>query len=537
MNGWLGKNSRAVAFLRVSSYRQQDNTSHEIQLKEIEEHCVFHGLTLVRIEKLVESAKDSDDRKKFSEAQSRALQEQIRHHLYYMFDRETRNLTDNEANEKLVREDKIVLHYVRDRKILHKYSPDSDFFLRDIQAVSNKQFIRNLSAKVGDAMLAKAEEGWYPGNWPPLGYVHQRRRDENGRELKRGTIIVPDPNLNRQRQVQREFELRAQRLSYGEIRKQIIGEGLLVQTKYGRYYEATIEQRLKSPFYRGRFRWQGKEYLGKHQLIIPQNILEAVDATFWNRGLKRRDDGIFAGGWLKCGHPDCGCNIVFDPKKKEIKGTGEIRHFRYYRCTNGKRVHKNLKGLSIVEDKIWEQFEESAVGKISITEQFADSIANAMNELQRKVRFAMVRQADSYKDALRALEQREDRIYDDYTQSVLDEDGYRRQLRRIREERSHFTNLLTEADQTIADAGMETAKSILELATNAKLLWKRLQPIERRNLLERVLSNQVLDGLTVRFDLKKPFLWLVENHEMSEWRTREDSNLRPSAPEADALSN
>ena len=86
-----------------------------------------------------------------------------------MYDRETRNLSDAESNEKLVRLDKIVLHYVRDRKVLHKFSPDSDFFLRDIQAVSNKQFVRNLSAKVSDALLAKAEDGNYPGNWPPLG--------------------------------------------------------------------------------------------------------------------------------------------------------------------------------------------------------------------------------------------------------------------------------------------------------------------------------------------------------------------------------
>jgi hypothetical protein len=64
---------------------------------------------------------------------------------------------------------------------------------------------------------------------------------------------------------------------------------------------------------------------------------------------------------------------------------------------------------------------------------------------------------------------------------------------------------------------METAKTVLELATSAKSLWISKSPQERRELLDLILSNPILDGLTVRFELKKPFAVLVKMSEKEEW--------------------
>ena len=138
--------------------------------------------------------------------------------MFYMNDREARNLTDNEKNEQLVRDGKIVIHYVNENKVLEEDSPVSDFFMRDIFAVQNKNFSRVLSVKVNDVMRRKAEDGWFPGNRPTLGYMHQRLRDASGREMKRGTIIVPDSDKRKVCQVQREFELRANGYTLEQIR-------------------------------------------------------------------------------------------------------------------------------------------------------------------------------------------------------------------------------------------------------------------------------------------------------------------------------
>ena len=311
---WRGNNNKAIGILRVSSARQKDNTSHEVQRHEVSEYCTAHNLDLSMVVEIVESAKNSEDRTKYHAAIKSALDNKIQHVLFYMFDREARNLTDNEFNEKLVRQGRIVLHYVRDRKVLDKHSPDSDFLMRDFHAIQNKQYSRNLSAKVIDSMTRKAEDGWYPSNTPPLGYIPQATLNEEGKERRRGKTVGIDPNVKKKQQVLREYELRAQGLSYEEIRKRIISEGFIQTAKAGNYHATTIEKRIKNPFYRGKFRWEGKEYVGKHELFIPKAILDAVDRTLNKKNYSLRpitDENVFGGGWITCADPLCGCGIVF----------------------------------------------------------------------------------------------------------------------------------------------------------------------------------------------------------------------------------
>ena len=56
---------------------------------------------------------------------------------------------------------------------------------------------------------------------------------------------------------------------------------------------------------------------------------------------------------------------------------------------------------------------------------------------------------------------------------------------------------------------MESVKSILELATSAKSLWIRKSAQERKDCLNMILSNPVLEGVNVRYELKKPFAVLA----------------------------
>lgn len=245
MNWKNNQNKKSIAIVRVSSKRQEGNSSHEIQEDKIRRYCSDNGLELVEIRKIVESAKRSDFRKKYSDAIHFALSKKVFHILFYMNDREARNLTDSEKNEILVREGKVVIHYVNDNKVFHQNSSSSDFLSRDINAVMNKNFSRVLGEKVNDSMRKKASDGWYPGNHPPLGYIHQKQVDAYGKIQKRGTIIVPDPDPRRRRQVQREFELRAQGLSIELIREKVIAEGLVERLKIPQYSKHGIESRLK----------------------------------------------------------------------------------------------------------------------------------------------------------------------------------------------------------------------------------------------------------------------------------------------------
>ena len=536
----MGKNNLGLAIVRVSSKRQEDNISHDLQERKIKKYCSEFGITLSRVVKIVESAKRSDERKKYSEALNSALVQNIRHVLFYMNDREARNLTDNEKNEAHVLDDKIAIHYVNERKVLHKDSPSSDFFTRDIYAVTNKHFSRVLSEKIIDVMTKKAEDGWFPGNHPPLGYEHMRLKGPDGRNLKRGTVIVPSSNEKILLLVKSEFELRAKKYSYDEIRSHNLSNGLVPKYLENSYSRAAIEKRLKNKFYRGEFIWREQLYEGKHELIIDKQTLELVDESFGatKRPIKTKfnENGLFGRGWLKCGVVKCNCNIVYDPKTKMIKSTGDQKVYHLYHCTNGRKIHPSLKGMNIHEDSLWTQF-GGAVDRISISKEWAEQIANALNELFKKVKANRKNEMAGYKQGLSALETSEDDLYKHFTNGILDEAAYKRQITHIRNERTRLTSLLENANNHIDDVCQETAQSILELASNAKSLWLTRTAKERLEFLDMLLSNPRLEGSTVRYDFKKPFFVLAKMRENESWRARRDSNSRPTGSKPVTLSN
>lgn len=523
MNEIIYRNKNAVAILRVSTVKQTDGgVSHQVQEDKCQEYSKELELNMVKVFTFAESAKNSQDRKKYHEAMAFVKKNNIGNVLFYMSDRESRNLTDGEENERAVLRGEFNIHYVNERKIFHQNSPISEILARDIHLAMAKSTSRTTAVKVTDAMARKAEMGWYPSNNPPLGYITQKITDkETGRTRNRGTTIALDPNENNRKIVLREFELRAKGFSYEEIRKTVLSEGLLTERKALKYRKSTIEHRLKNPFYRGEFDWKGKRYKGKHDLFVPKIWLDNVDEMNGLRGCTKRhfaDEHLaLVDGWLKC---SCGCRIIYDPKTKTNKNGGG-KTYHYYHCTNGKGVHEKF--INIQGEKIWEQFGEM-LEQISISEEFAKDIAEALNKTETKAHRVSELQIAEFKDKERELQASEDNILDFLLSGKIDQTTYDRKLKLIRQNREDITNQLEALQKSLTSAVMETAKSVLELAISAKSLWITKSPQERREFLNMLLSNPILDGLTVRFTLKNPFAVLLKMNETKEWCPGRDLN-------------
>lgn len=367
-------------------------------------------------------------------------------------------------------------------------------------------------------MRAKAESGWYPGNHPPLGYMHQFPKDENGKDRKRGSTIALDPL--RVALVRREFELRAAGLSVEAIREQVIKEDLVTPSKVKAYSKNGINCRLQQKFYRGYFVWQGVEYKGKHDLIIPKAILDKVDERLGKRGGRPRPygaDGLFS-NWIHCAHPDCGRSIVREPARKKIKATGEVKEFTYYRCTNSRGIHESMRGMYCAEHDLMNQF-GNAVAKVTISKTMAERIANALNTIGDEANAVTRNEIAEFQKALDAIDERRDKLFDMFANGAIAEDEYRRQSDRLNQDRKHFTKLLGETQLKINDGWRLSAKLVLELATNAKSVWKKGTPEEKVEYLKKVCWNPIMEGAKLRYDLRKPFAILCEMQENVEWRT------------------
>jgi site-specific DNA recombinase len=347
---------------------------------------------------------------------------------------------------------------------------------------------------------------------------------ETGQIKSRGGTIGLNPNNNTQAIVLKEYELRAKGYSLEDIRTEVRASGLLSAKQSRRYNIATIDGRLKNPFYKGQFLWLGKLYQGKHPVFIPADLIAAVEKTFGKKASaivrEESEHNILMGGGLKC---SCGCNVVYDPKTKVIKSTGETKTYHYLHCTNGKEAHQGQKGLITTTDKVWGQL-GNIMDKISISEEFANDIAEALNKLNSKTKNVIHLQQAELKNKCKELEIQEDQLTELLINKTVDKQAYDRQLVRIRGNREDLLGQLEQLRLSLQDTFMESVQSILELATSAKSLWIRKSAQERKDFLNMILSNPTLEGVNVRYELKKPFAVLVNMSKNEDWCPGPDLN-------------
>lgn len=527
-------NRRAIGIVRRSSVGQEANTSADTQEREIRDYASKHGLELVQLKSITESAYKTDQRKKYKLIMNFAQTHGVKHILFYVGSREARNLTDNEQNESLIKADKITVHHVSEGKVYWKGSPDSDFLCRDISAAVNKANSRENGTKMKAAYRTKAGNGWWPYRHTPLGYVHYKERKENGAPIKGTARLIADPNGKKVQLVQREFEMRSVGLSYETIRAKNMEEGYVPQSMLMKYSKRGVEDRLKNPIYWGYFYLSGEKtrYEGKHDLIIPKNTLKKVEQVNGGRTYKRKSldstIGVFR-GWLKCGHPDCERAITFEHRKKKLKTTNEIVEYKFYRCSNSRRVH--LKTAYIRESDVWTQLEPS-IQAFSINEDFAKDIASALNQSHIKQQAAIKKQMEGFRNECLGLENREDALYQDLKLGILEETAFLRLQNRLRAERRHFELEIERLTLAINDEGMISVQKVFELAINAKSLWKGMEPLHRLEYLKKIMFEPKLEGLTIRYQLEKPFARLASWQENCEWRRERDLNPRTGYPVA-----
>jgi site-specific DNA recombinase len=259
-SSFTARTNLALLYVRVSSKAQEDGFSLAAQEKLGHEYSQKKSLKIVKSWKVSESAWRSE-RTAFNLLVEYAKRhDEIRHIIFDVTDRMTRNDFDKLKIYTLIKEHGKTIHLARSNKVFDKNSGSEEEFMLDIEVAVAKKQSNDISRKTKMGMLEKAEQGLYP-SVAPIGYKNNRLTHLIEVDEERAPFI------------RRAFTLMASgSYSLAAIVKILNQEGLRGRKGY-RVGKSAIEKILKNPIYYGAFRWQGRLRDGSHPPLISKDLL------------------------------------------------------------------------------------------------------------------------------------------------------------------------------------------------------------------------------------------------------------------------
>ncbi|HEX3854653.1 MAG TPA: recombinase family protein, partial [Polyangiaceae bacterium] len=156
-NTCLADSKDAIGIVRVSTIKQSDGNSPDVQQAGIEAYARRTGLRLLEVRSVYQSGKDSEARPLYRSAMDEAL----RHGnvIFWVWDRTGRNLTDHEQLEKHAKAGRLTVHIAHEGRVFGRWTHDADWLVADMSKVTAKQYSRELRRRCLEGMVAKAESG------------------------------------------------------------------------------------------------------------------------------------------------------------------------------------------------------------------------------------------------------------------------------------------------------------------------------------------------------------------------------------------
>ena len=509
---------QAVIYARVSTKEQEkEGFSIPAQLKLLKEYAAAQGFTVAQELVDVETAKQTG-RAGFGEmvAYLRA-HPAVRVLLVEKTDRLYRNLKDWVTVDEL----DVEIHFAKEGVVLSHESRSSEKFMHGIKVLMAKNYIDNLSEEARKGMQEKAEQGIWP-TVAPLGY-----RNVAGPDGKK--IIEPDPETAPI--IARLFEwYAAGSFSLREATKKVRAVGLVHRKSGAPVPTSTVHSILRNRLYSGEFGWNGRRYEGKHQPLVSPELWERVQGVLDDRQANkhRRAKHNFAfSGLIACGH--CGCSIVGEIKKQR---------YIYYHCTG----YKGRCEEPYVREEVLERQFSDRLGQLSFDDEALEWVREALHashaDETREHEGAIERLHTEHK----RLQSRLDAMYIDKLDGRVDATFYERMSTSWREEQTRRLREI-ERHQAANKSYMDEGVRLLELARNARRLFERQEPREKRRLLNFLVSNCSWKSGELTATLRQPFDLLakttlalekgkaaggIANGPSQIWLPGPDSNQRPS---------
>ena len=380
---------RAVLYLRVSSRGQletdydDDGLSIAAQRERCTQKAAEHGAVLVDeyIER-AESAKTSQ--RPELNVMLRRIKEQrdVDYVILWKVDRFARNRRDD-ANMLFE------IELAGARLISATENIDqtpAGRLMHGMLASFAEYYSRNLANEVLKGLTEKAKRGGTPGR-ARLGYLNVREQLPQGGEVR--TIII-DPE--RGPIITWAFTTYATGL-YSLPDMVLLLEARGLRSRGNRRHSpqplslSTVHEMLSSPYYAGIVTYQGKQYPGRHERLVSQELFDQVQAVLKahrHSGERDRKHQHYLKGTIRCG--TCGCRLIYSRNK----GNGGI--YEYFVCPRNQRGEclQGYQPVDLVEVAIEDHYatvpfseDEREAIRQALTADLGERVAIAQQEIER----------------------------------------------------------------------------------------------------------------------------------------------------------
>lgn len=506
---------KATIYARVSTKEQaEEGYSLASQIKLLREYATHHQFDVIKEFVVPESASGRQERTTFKEMMDYCRKHGISHILCEKVDRITRNLQDAVwIDGWLQGNPERRVHFVKQNLIIHQNAKSYEKFQWDIYVVLARQYSNNLSEETKKGLVEKAQEGWYPGS-AKRGYVSIGERGHKVWEIDRS-------ENSEAWFIARAFEMySAGNHTIGTVRDALFEQGW--STSAGKKIaKGIIHTILKDPFYCGKFLWNGQEYQGNHEALVPEERFEIVQRKLrrtLKNGKTRKHSFLYAGLFRCAG---CGSAVSGELQKGHV----------YYRCT---RYKPCMQKKATREEAITGQIIRALEALRIPWPQVIETIQRVLKESHEAEKVYHESVMKELTDQLKRVKARIDVLYDDRADRRISKELFDEKLVQYEKQQKGVIRKITRHKER-AISYAKTASDLLHTSQRARDLFEKLEAEDKRELFKFILAEPQLDNGKFVFAYQRPFDKIYEigtfQPQKSEMEQGQFGQLLPFCPD------
>ena len=545
--------------LKYGLYVRKSNESEDKQIASLDdqveamtEMAEAKGYRIVKkaIFRESKSAKIPDQRPQFDSLIELLENGTINAVLTYKSNRLSRNPKESGVIQQMMFDDKIKAIVTSEKN----YLPGDNALLFSIDAAQDIQFSRDLSKVVKDRMQQKAKRGGYPGR-VPIGYKNVKES-----EFSDVNIVVIDNE--RYPLIRRIWDMALTgQYSVSQIARIADKEwGLRTpqRKKSGNKPLSTsgIYALLKKPFYMGVVKF-GDVYNpdGNHTAMVTPEEFHQVQAIISRSDAPRPSDKTMKNdpfpyrGLVKCG--ECGCLITYARRVKKQKN-GNVHTYEYCYCTRKRKdieCSQTMTHSSITPQELTQAIRDE-ISKYTIIDEFFQWTCQYLDEFHESEAKSREHILDTQVNAIKKTEKGLVELQRALYKGMVEEPFYKLEKKEL-EDRLILLRGQFEDQQNSNKRQRQLLEKYFNFARYAKEDFESDDDLKKKEVLSIIGQNLLFKDGKLEFEAIKYLSPIVEKYPslekqflevetyslqrkkaalddlLSQWYTRQDSNLRP----------